>query len=476
MKRILVFIGILWLSVEGVSARKIFREQKTVVSGKVKLSPAASNVIAVAQTGMLYSGWGWGDCLCNAGEQIALIDRETGMFQVVLELAYAQKVVLKYENTLVDLYLTPGDSLFVTFDVMKLEKPETTFQFTGNNAEVAKNLLQWNVFKRSHSSRLDFKQRDLALFLKTLSEDIERERLLLREFLEKYQPDAVFERLADNEIVYLRANHLVAYNYYQQCGMDTLMNTELFPIHIPIDYVDIFYWTHLYMYVQTVYCDFEKADLYSSMCNMVERVKNEEPKGVVRDMMLFYLFQIFYEKDFDLMERVWEKHKRKIHTVYIRNEIKQRVFLKKQKQHIVLNEVCDLTSEERKIVGPVVDSLIALSRGKVVYLDIWSTGCGPCLEELEPLEKLKSRLAENENVVFVGWCMGTSKERWEKIVKKMVGIHVYLTNEQELIFRSKLAYAGIPTYMIIKDGVIVNANAPRPSSPEEVIKALEAAR
>lgn len=40
-------------------------------------------------------------------------------------------------------------------------------------------------------------------------------------------------------------------------------------------------------------------------------------------------------------------------------------------------------------------------KGKVIYIDIWATWCGPCLAEMPHLEELKEKYKENSDLAIV---------------------------------------------------------------------------
>lgn len=106
-------------------------------------------------------------------------------------------------------------------------------------------------------------------------------------------------------------------------------------------------------------------------------------------------------------------------------------------------------------------------KGKVIYVDIWATWCGPCMQEMPHFEKLKLQYKDNPNVVFVSLSIDDSEKPWKQSVegRKADGY-------QWLINRAKLqAYniVGIPRSLLIdKDFKIVDMDAPMPSEAAAV--------
>ncbi|MBL0101160.1 MAG: TlpA family protein disulfide reductase [Saprospiraceae bacterium] len=115
-------------------------------------------------------------------------------------------------------------------------------------------------------------------------------------------------------------------------------------------------------------------------------------------------------------------------------------------------------------------------RGKVVYIDIWATWCGPCLRELPALEELQKSFAAQKDIEFVSISIDQDKNAWKTMVnqKKMKGIQLVADNAWSSKIVSDYKINGIPRFIILdKNGNIFNANAPRPSSKKEIEIELE---
>ena len=118
-------------------------------------------------------------------------------------------------------------------------------------------------------------------------------------------------------------------------------------------------------------------------------------------------------------------------------------------------------------------------RGKVVYIDVWATWCGPCRNEFPFSKKLEKQFDKNEKVVFLYFSIDQTKdvEIWKKWVTNHIsqnGIHLIQPVEQML---EPYRINGIPWYILIDtEGKIVNSDAPKPSSGKvesEILKLLE---
>jgi len=113
-------------------------------------------------------------------------------------------------------------------------------------------------------------------------------------------------------------------------------------------------------------------------------------------------------------------------------------------------------------------------KGKVVYLDIWATWCGPCVGEIPNMEKLID-MFEGEEVVFLSVSVDDDKERWKKFIadKKMQGVQLHSPGGFESSISKQYAVVGIPRYVLIdREGLIIEANADRPGDMRDKLNSL----
>lgn len=119
--------------------------------------------------------------------------------------------------------------------------------------------------------------------------------------------------------------------------------------------------------------------------------------------------------------------------------------------------------------------LVKLSefKGKILYVDFWATWCGPCIGQKPYFESLKKEL-NNPEIEFISISLDKKKESWKEFLKdessqvrEFIAKDIKkLSNDWQINF--------IPRFLIIdKDFNIVNANAPLPSSIDEIESELK---
>lgn len=114
--------------------------------------------------------------------------------------------------------------------------------------------------------------------------------------------------------------------------------------------------------------------------------------------------------------------------------------------------------------------------GKNVYIDVWATWCVPCIAEIPFLKELEHDY-EGKDIAFVSLSIDDdrshkgswdlAREKWKKMVeeKSLGGVQLFAPQGWNSSFITAYKIKGIPRFILIdKEGNIITADAPRPSS------------
>ena len=95
-------------------------------------------------------------------------------------------------------------------------------------------------------------------------------------------------------------------------------------------------------------------------------------------------------------------------------------------------------------------------RGQAVFLDFWSRGCLPCIEDFPYLEQIKQQ-TQNQPVVFLSISLDASAERWQQAVDEhgLTGVHVRSPGGWQAAVAQLYQLRSVPTYLLVgPDGLL----------------------
>ena len=98
-------------------------------------------------------------------------------------------------------------------------------------------------------------------------------------------------------------------------------------------------------------------------------------------------------------------------------------------------------------------------KGKVIFIDLWATWCGPCRSAMTRFEPIKEKLQElkGKDLAFVYLTDESSPEKaWKNMIPNIKGEHYRLSNSQLGSLKLMFNFTGIPSYLIVsKEGKVV---------------------
>lgn len=109
-------------------------------------------------------------------------------------------------------------------------------------------------------------------------------------------------------------------------------------------------------------------------------------------------------------------------------------------------------------------------KGKVIYVDMWASWCGPCRAEMPDAKKLREAY-KGKDVVFIYLAINDTDDAWRGAVRNCqtdyLGENYRVLNAGESQFLKEIKHTRIPHLLLYdRTGRLVDADAPRPGSDE----------
>lgn len=111
-------------------------------------------------------------------------------------------------------------------------------------------------------------------------------------------------------------------------------------------------------------------------------------------------------------------------------------------------------------------------KGKYVFIDVWATWCGPCIEEIPSLKKIAK---EYQNIKFLTISIDPKKsyKKWRNFVSENKIKATHLIAYKNSDFQENYDIKEIPRYILInKEGLIISYNTYKPSE-DKLLKILD---
>lgn len=124
------------------------------------------------------------------------------------------------------------------------------------------------------------------------------------------------------------------------------------------------------------------------------------------------------------------------------------------------------------------DEIVSLAdfKGKYIFIDLWSTGCNPCIGEIPYIKQMEHRFA-GKPIVWVSISLDLNEKEWKDflVAQKMGGVQLLCEKGFKHPFIQQIGLSGIPRFMLLdKAGKVIDYSTIRPSNPilEEELRIL----
>ncbi len=382
---------------------------------------------------------------------------------------------LVYNGQKVPLFLRPNDQVVVDFDAQKLGK---TIKFGGSDPKAQEYLYQKKI-----NDPLTYAQKRGAAKLseKDFMEQTNKTRDKEQELFDRFKKEnkdlrADFKLFEETEIQYNWAQQYNDYKlyraFYNQDAEPYASSPEFLEYTKDLDLnnnqliVSEAYRNFLFAHVGQKVSNLVQADLMNggkiqTSAHAFELVEKDHSAPLVKNYLLYTFFnQHLRSKGINGSEDLYERFKQQVTNQTYIAEIDEAFLAWKHLKKGLPAPNFAYPNKQGKTVG------LADLKGKVVYIDVWATWCGPCKVEIPHLEKLQEKF-HGQPVEFVSVSIDKNAAAWEKMVKEknMTGTQLLADQAGNSKICQDYKIRGIPRFILIDQaGNIVNAQADRPSS------------
>jgi len=416
-----------------------------------------------------------------------------GNFHTEHEYVFAQNITIRFANRFINLFIRPGDSIFVSIDAAEMQRDfNNAVSFSGDNSALNKELFLWTNYWYGITNQ-DLPQIDTKatpeIFLANVKLIFDKVQDSISAYSKRTNMSDFLKKWAYIDYKFIIANYLMDYDNPQANRWEVFTN-PVFDIFNENNFQTMYFQYHLSVCMNALArSDVEISRLYSeeeyiaAIRLTVDKLIEKAPDGVVRDVMLFKL----------LKDMISEMPELSYHLPEIETNFSQDFFNEKMKllaeKNKRIEQIMSLSDKENQLNGvlymagnnmenvPNVKLLNYLSekyKDKVLYIDVWATWCGPCMEEFKVTPDLH-KYFKDKDVIFVNLCLNSNIEAWKQAIirNNIDGENYFLDDNASQLFRTENNLPGFPTYLIIgKNGEVHNL-MPRPSNLESAIQKIE---
>lgn len=215
--------------------------------------------------------------------------------------------------------------------------------------------------------------------------------------------------------------------------------------------------------------------------NRFIRIKTHFSRALAENVAAKWLYSLYIQNEFEpelleLFESYNSEYPKSLYTPFL-VPYNQKVIRFQKSKNNSFNKRQVIISDYLNI--KTFASLKEKFAGKMFYIDIWATWCGPCKDEFAHEAGLDSFLQKkNISMVYLSMDDDRADQQWKTMIKyfNLPGFHIrtseQLRNDLKSIFWGGDGYA-IPRYVLVNEkGEVVEKDALRPSDKDDLYRQI----
>ncbi len=371
---------------------------------------------------------------------------------------------LQIDNQTVELFLKPGDSIFVSANAKDFVR---TAAFSGG-VETEQNFLkQWDTFKQKTSiSARELFASQVDKFIRQTDSIKESQEYFYQEFKNNTtEMHPSFIHVMDAEILYQWAKSRANYNTYHASitkkeFVKPTKEYENYKNQLNLSDPEILVSSNYVSYLHLILKQrMQKTWDQASCLEKLKEVTNSFTQADIQDKIMYDLIdQQLWTNSMDQEDAVAFFREncsnsdltRKLIDEY---ELFQNIHPGKLAPEVAFTDTAGNSYKTSDF------------RGKYLYIDIWASWCAPCLEEIPLLKDLKKKY-DGTQLSIISISVDDSQKDWRAaMIKSELKDKQYLaTGGWNSALINKFRIQTIPRFLFVNpEGVIVNSQAKLPS-------------
>ncbi len=406
------------------------------------------------------------------------------LFKASHEMIFAQNITVAYNNTFINLYVEPGDSVHLSVDAAKLqEKNFGWVTISGDHATLSRQLTQCNGYiQKILFRKYDYQTSPDSLLL-TVKEKFREACLQVRKYIEEHSFDPLLIEWSEKDIIYSISNWISDYVTQPDISIEKkkerihLFSDELFKTYDQRGFQTMMFPYHLQMYANWIISvddDMVSAKANSDTLAIIQAGVNrllKEPEGLCRDYMIFDFLQGFIPTHSAYIQMTSYENRIFSDSIAYRSLVKS-LEIEKHFGSLILPEAT--VFDQNPVTIKKTDIIQQLSQkypDKVILIDIYATWCAPCIKEIPFLDTLAKEFPEE--LVVARLCLESSYDKWLEFIGKYKSHGNYpdyfFNDDASKLFMSHYQLSGYPSYLLInRKGQLITTGIPRPSDGDQL--------
>lgn len=403
---------------------------------------------------------------CNPWNEIssrnAVEIDSSGHFKTHVNIPFGHNFTIYYDRTFFCQYAEPGDTIYMVIDANNLKSGA---KYSGTNGEFnneygkAYAKLFNTFFAEEPPTGLMDKEEYLKIFKSLHSRNL----VNIDHYADSVGMSHDVKWLLAQSSLFGMANYALDHRDDTPEKVLSFFNDSIFGLDAENNLKEMMFPAHLNAYLLRL----EAVVKPDSAIQMIDAVKSRHPKSLNRDIMLaMYLKDISDDEELPILSRDIFHDENIYKLLFDKTDVMQSL-------PEIPGAIGSIYEWENGV--PVVskynnltDLLSKEFAGKIVYLDLWASWCGPCIAANKSLPEV-ANFFNDKNIVFVSVAMRSDYEKWKKHANGLPANckNFFITdNDDAELIMSKYGMYGFPAFRIIgKDSKIINSNPPSPNSP-----------